>query len=339
MSERIERLIYAIRSMSWLADPRRLAATPDYRIDRPIFILGTQGGGLTLLSRMLRRHPQVISAAGNHRYWTSADEIQNVYGPILPAELTGLRYKVPPHPELPPAPRSWTYAVGDLFAHYRKQAHDASPELARSLRAVIRYAARRYASDPHRFRFVDKSQTYTVRVGLIHELLKDSDPQFVLVPREPYISVYRAASGKAADMRFLQRSTPLARRVELCAEHFANSMRAVFDDCDQQGIDLLTIPFEHLLAAPEATLQRVCQFVGLDFRHDMLPAGDHRLPLGTRYRDRWYPLRTDVNEPYERQIDDFVIREVNRRCGDLFERLGYRRRGEQELNGVLRDAG
>lgn len=337
MNERIERLIYALRSMSWLADPRWLSADRDYPIDRPIFLLGTQGGGLTLLSRMLRRHPQVVSAAGNHRYWTSADELQNVYGPILPADLTGLRYKAPPHPDLP-TPRSWTYAAGDLFPKYRKQASDASPQLADALRKVIRYSARRYAADPYHFRFVDKSQTFTVRVGLIHELLKDSNPRFVLVPREPYVSVYRAASGKAGDMRLLQRSMPLWRRVQLCAEHYANSMRALFADCDQQGIDLLTIRFEQLLADPETELQRVCRFVGLDFLHDMLPAAHHRLPLGSRYRDRWYPLRIDVNQPYEQRIDDFVLREVNRHCGEVIERLGYHRRGEQELDDAQRNA-
>ncbi len=327
MRKQIHRLIYALRTMSWLADPRSLFSPPEYPIDRPVFLLGTQGGGLTLLSRMLRRHSDVISAAGNHRYWTSADELQNVYGLILPPELTGLRYKAPPHSQYP-APRSWTYAVADLLPHYRKRAGDATPQLAQSLQRVIRLSAWRNAVDPHRFRFVDKSQSYTVRVGLIHELLKESNPRFVLVPREPYVSVYRAAAGKAADMRRLASTLPFARRVEICAEHYGNSMRAALDDCEQLGIKLLRVQFEQLLIEPEAALRRVCRFVDLDFDRDMLPAADHRLPLGSRYQDRWYPLRTDVNEPYERRLDDFVIEAVNRHCGEVIERLGYRRRGK-----------
>lgn len=337
MRMQIQRLIYALRSHRWLADPRWLLSPPPYPIDRPIFLLGTQGGGLTLLSRMLRRHPDVISAAGNHRYWTGADELQNVYGLILPPELTGLRYKVQPHPELQ-GTRSWTYAVSDLLPHYRKRAGDATPQLAQVLQKVIRLSAWRHAADPHNFRFVDKSQSFTVRVGLVHELLKGSNPRFVLVPRDPYISVYRAAAGKAADMRRLAATMPLARRVTLCGEHYGNSMQAALADCDRDGIDLLIVPFEQLLKQPETVLRRVCHFVELDFSPDMLPAANHRLPPGSRYHDRWYPLRADVNEPYEKHIDDFVIDVVNQHCGEVIERLGYRRRGETPARVLRRSA-
>lgn len=75
-----------------------------------------KGGGLTLLARMLRRHPQVVSVTGDHRYWSGADEMHTVFGPILPSELTGTRYKVPwpDHPVYKP-PRSWTYACDELL--------------------------------------------------------------------------------------------------------------------------------------------------------------------------------------------------------------------------------
>ena len=322
MRRSLHRLIYVLRTMSWLCDPRRLWKSPAYPIDRPIFLLGTQGGGLTLLSRMLRRHPDVISAAGNHRYWSSADELQNVYGPILPAELTGLRYKAPFDAELP-APRSWTYAVRDLYPQYRKRAADATPRLAQTLTGVIRFAARRHASNRHQFRFLDKSQTFTVRVGLIHALLGEANPRFVLVPRDPYVSVLRAAEGKAADMKRLAEKMPLAERIQICAEHYGNSMRAVFEDCDELHLELHNIQFERLLRQPESSLRAVCEFVGLDFRDDMLPSAEHRLPLGSRFLDRWYPIRTSVNEPYEERLDAVVVDAVNHHCGDIIPRLGY----------------
>lgn len=322
MRDRLHHLLYILRMMSWLADPRRLLPQSDSPIDRPIFLLGTQGGGLTLLSRMLRRHPDVISAAGNSRYWTSADEIQNVFGLILPARLSGVRFNAPPHAELPP-PRSWTYAVGDLFPKYRGRAEDATPEIARALKDVIRYSARRFAADPQRCRFLDKSQTYTVRVGLIQKVLEQSNPRFVLVPREPYVSVLRAAEGKAADMRRLADKLPLSRRIEICAEHYGNSMRAVFEDCAAAGIDLHILPFERLLQSPEASLRAVCEFVELDFRQDMLPSSEHRLPWGSRFLDRWYPVRPEVNRAYEHKIDAFVVQTVNHWCGDVIDRLGY----------------
>ncbi len=311
--------------MSWLVDPRWPGRSPDYPIDRPIFLLGTQGGGLTLLSRMLRRHSDVISAAGNSRYWSSADELQNVYGMVLPPELTGLRYKAPHHPVLT-APRSWTYAVGDLYPQYRRRKEDATGDLAHRLKQVIRFSARRHAKDRNRFRFLDKSQVFTVRVGFIHELLRETNPRFVLVPREPYVSVLRAAEGKAADMKRIIDTTSLQERITICAEHYGNSMRAVYEDADEQNIEIHCLKFEELLIRPEESLRQVCEFVGLEYQQDLLPSAEHRLPWGSRFLDRWYPIRTDVNRSYEQRLDDHTIEAVNHFCGDLVERLGYQQR-------------
>ena len=311
--------------MSWLWDLRRFGAIPNYPIDRPIFLLGTQGGGLTLLSRMLRRHPDVICAAGNHHYWTSADELQNVYGLLLPFELTGLRYKSPRHAVFPKQ-RSWTYAARDLYPLYRKRACDATEQLGRVLRYAIRLSVLRHAQNPNSCRFIDKSQSYCVRVGLIAQLLKEHAPRFVLVPREPYVSVYRAAIGKASDTRKLLDRMSFEERLDVCAEHYGNSMRAAFQDCAELGLDLHIVPFERLLASPQGSLRDVCNFVGLDFRSTMLPAAEHRLPIGSRFVDRWYPLRTDVNRPYEAKLGPETVAAVHRHCDDLVERLGYARR-------------
>ena len=182
LGRRLQRVIYTARTYGWILDPRRLGPLPAFPIDRPIFLLGMQGGGLTLLSRMLRRAPEAISGSGNCSYWTAADEIQNAYGLILPAELTGLRYKAPPHAVLT-SPRSWSYAADELLPLYRRRRRDATPALAAALERVIRLSALRHARDPQRFRFVDKSQSYTVRLGLLHALLERSDPRFVLVTR------------------------------------------------------------------------------------------------------------------------------------------------------------
>ncbi len=322
VSPRLHHLIYVLRTMSWMVDPRRCGSQSNRPIDRPIFLLGTQGGGLTLLSRMLRRHSAVICGGGGSRYWTSADEIQNIYGAILPAELTGLRYKAPPHPEFP-VPRSWTYAVGELLPQYRKRAADATPELEQALRQIIQFSAARHAVRGQSYRFLDKSQTTSVRVGLFNQLLKESNPRFVLVPRDPYVSVFRAASGKAADMRRLSENMPWERRVDVCAEHYANSMLATFEDCDRDGIELHVIQFERLLEQPRESLQSVCEFVGLEYCDSLLPGPADQLPLGSRFLDRWYPLRPGVNDRYDSIIDDVSIEAVNRQCGTLTTRLGY----------------
>lgn len=326
LPEPLHRVVYTVRMMSWLADPRTYLPVPPIRIDRPIFLIGTQGGGLTLLARMLQRHPDVVSGAGNARYWTSANEIQNIYGPRLPFDLTGLRYKAPPHPVLT-APRSWTFAARDLFATYRRTAQDATHAVRTQLQNIIRLSILRHAKNKHAARFLDKSQVYSVRVGMLQAALADCNPVFILVPRDPYVSVYRAAEGKAGDMARLKSVLSREERIDICAEHYANSMRAALEDSDTLGIAMPILPFEQLLKNPEESLRTVCAHAGLSYHADMLPHAHHKLPIGTRFLDRWYPIRADVNSAYEHKIDALTIERVNHHCGpDLIKRLGYETR-------------
>lgn len=328
VQRRLQRLLYLLRSYSWVVDPRfHLRRRNGVRLDRPIFLLGTQGGGLTLLSRMLRRHPQVVSAAGGFRYWTSADEMQNVFGLMLPFDFTGLRYKAPPHPELS-APRSWSYAADTLLATYRRTEADATPQLRRSLESIIGYCCRRYGGgQSDEVRFVDKSQVFSVRAAFIHKLLQEHDPVFVLVTRDPYAAVYRAATGGAADMARLAPQLSLRRRLEVCAQHYANTARTVLEDSERCSFDLLILRFEDLLQDPAGQLDRVLDHVGLDSgcRAALLPAPEHRFPLGSRYFDRWYPLRRDVNATYATANDEAVAEVVDEAFGELIDVLGYRR--------------
>jgi len=327
--KKAERAFYTLRTYQWIISPNAwrhlLSGAKNRKIDRPIFLLGTQGGGLTLLVRMLRRGGGLVTCAGGDRYWTAADEMQNSLGPILPADFSGARWKRPPHPVFD-GPRSWSYAVGDLHDLYRKRASDATEENVSGLRKMIRVSLARHAPKNPNARFIDKSQTFTMRVGLISKALEGCDPRFVMVPREPYISVYRAAMGKAGDMEALKDRLTYEERIEICAEHYAASMRAAFEDADALGLNMHLVPFETLLTDPEGELRRICAFLDLEFKPDMIPSPDHEIPFGSRFRDRWYPLRTDVNSSYDAKLDALTIEAVNRHCGDMIERLGYARR-------------
>ncbi|WP_177193575.1 sulfotransferase family protein [Thermodesulforhabdus norvegica] len=302
----------------------------DVAIDRPIFLLGVQGGGLTLLSRMLRRHPEVVSVTGNHRYWSGADEMHTVFGPILPPELTGTRYKVPAaeHPLYNP-PRSWTYACEELLPYYRKTAKDATPEIKRGLERVVRYCLRRYAPG-RRARFIDKSQVYTVRVSLIRELLKEYNPRFVLVVNNPYAACYRAALGKAQDMERLKGKLSFQERLEICAQHWANSIHCALED---KADDMLIVRFEDLLREPEGTLRRICEHVELEFRKDMLPAPHHKVPFGSRFQDRWYPLNSRRALHYMEKATGKQIQSIEKYCGTIALRFHYSNpnKGEDKL--------
>ena len=130
-------LYYYWRRNNWLLYPHRFFG--DYEgieMSHPIYLVGNQGDGLTLIARMLRRHQAIVSVTGNHRYWAGADEMQNVMRGRLPRSLRqGGRFicKDFSHETFTP-PRSWSYGADDLVEHYRKTATDHDDEAAETNR-------------------------------------------------------------------------------------------------------------------------------------------------------------------------------------------------------------
>jgi len=307
----------------WMLDPRSyFGSYREVTLERPIFLLGVQGGGLTLVSRMLRRHPQVVSVSGNCKYWAGADEMHTVLGPLLPAELSGTRHRVP-YPDHPlfKAPRSWTYACDELLPYYRKTADDATEEIAARFKRLIRMCLARHAVDQEPVLFTDKSQVYTVRVSFIRELLKEHQPRFVLVTTNPFAVCYKAASGYAADMKRLSDRLSLETRLDICAQHWHNSMRCALDDRDD---DMLIVKFEELLLDPAQQLDRICRHVGLQFSDRMIPSPTDRVPFGSRYRTRWYPLDPSRASHYVDEASADELSLIDQKCGSTADDLGYK---------------
>ena len=160
----LNEIFYFWKRNNWMLNPRAyIGKHKDIPINKPVFLFGLQGGGLTLVSRMLRRHPVFVSSTGNCKYWSGADEMSNVFVPLIPAALAGTRYKVPdPLKSQFITPRSWTYASNELLPFYRKTGDDATPELEIKLKRLICFIIKSHALDIKNARFTDKSQVNTV---------------------------------------------------------------------------------------------------------------------------------------------------------------------------------
>lgn len=320
--QKLNKLYYHWKRGRWIINPKTyLGNYENIPTDRPIFLLGVQCGGLTLVSRMLRRHPSVVSVTGNYRYWSGADEMHTVLGPMLPAELSGCRYKVPnsKHPLFYP-PRSWTYACNELLPYYRRTALDANAELKRKFKRIIQMIIAKHAIDKHNARFTDKSQVYTVRVSLISELLRKNNPKFILIVMNPYALCYKAANGKAADMVRLKKKLSPEERLNICAQHWANSMKCALEDRKQ---NMLIIRFEDILQDPITYMRKICKFAELNFNEDMLPQPNHKIPFGSRFPDRWYPFEPERSQNYLQKIGKKEIEIISKYCKNLALHFGY----------------
>jgi hypothetical protein len=318
-------LYYQWKRNNWLLYlPRFLQSYEKVQIDRPIFLIGNQGGGLTLVARMLRRHRLVISITGSHKYWTGADEMQKVMMCRLPVSLRlGGRYicRDFPHEKYTP-PRSWSYASDDLISRYRETAASYDRKAAERLRFIIREALYRHGKGEPGKRFLDKSQVFGVKMSYVDALLKDVNPHFVLVVRNPYAACYRAALGKAGDMKRYAKYMSLDERVDVCAQHWANVMRCVLEDREKVS-HLKSVRFEDILQRPREMLIELCAFLGLSFVEEMVPSEHDVVPFGSRYPERWYPLRPDINEAYLAKVSTEHVRVIAERCGHLATHFGY----------------
>lgn len=322
--KKIDAMIFYWKRNNWLFNPKAYGVSyADVPIDRPIFLLGNQGDGLTLLSRMLRRNHDVVSVTGKSTFWAGASEMQNAFEPILPVELSGIRLKAPRHPRLTP-PRGWSYASNELLNLYRNTGADANDFLCRKLRHAIGLALTWNGKGVGQPRFVDKSQVYTVKMSFIDRLLEDSNPHFVYVTRNPFASIFRSASGVPGDMKRYSKFMDFEERFQIALEHWYNSAVCIEEDRKKVG-NFTQVSFENLLQHPEETLRKVCEFAGLKYSVDMVPREHHRLPLGSKSEEKWFPLRVNVNDRYLNSIPSKCIEAISEKCGDFIEAYGYER--------------
>lgn len=312
---------YLLKRNSWAFDiSRHLSDFDDVDINSPIFLLGTHGGGTTLISRMLRRNRKLVSVSGNYRYWSGADEMQVVLGPILPFEFSGITHKVPDHPKFQNH-MSWLYATNDMIDKYRLTGEDVTGELREKFRHTLRWLIRRHAINQDTARFTDKSQSYTVKVSFISEILKGTNPRFVLITRNPYAVCYRAPF-KAGGLKKIKNNFSFLELLKLASQHWANSMKYALKD--RLKVDYFKIlRFEDVLKNPEKNIKAVCDFTDLEFHEDMLPKPSHKVPFGSRFRDKWYPLRPNVNEKYFKEVGPKHVEIIHKYCKEYANEFDY----------------
>ena len=106
----------------------------------------------------------------------------------------------------------------------------------------------------------------------------------------PYAACYRAAIGKAQDMKRISRKVPFKERLKICAQHWTNSMKCALEDKKE---DMFIVRFEDLLKDPSQVLKSICDHIEIEFQDYMLPGPGQKIPFGFRFRDRWYPLELD----------------------------------------------
>jgi len=63
--------------------------------------------------------------------------------------------------------------------------------------------------------------------------------------------------------------------------------------------------------------------VELGFNEDMLPLEHHKIPFGSRFRDRWYPISPERALHYIDKATPEELEIISAHCGVLAKELGF----------------
>lgn len=205
--------------------------------------------------------------------------------------------------------RSWVYATDELLPQYRKTKQDHSEVLERRFRNYIRRSIRAHSRDGESARFLDMSQSYSLKIPLLREIFPSA--RFIVVVRNPYAMCWREVTRRPEQKycRWSERPS-LERGLRLAAQHWANTYALALSDLREMD-EGLVVHFEDVLRYPKKHMREISDHVAVSYTDDMIPQAYHRLPIGSKEKSKWYPIRTDVNDKYLNDVADEAMKIIS----------------------------
>jgi len=245
--------------------------------------------------------------------------MQNALAPLLPESLR-LRGAQGEQQIMEDGLREpWIYATDEYVPYFRVEPTDARDEEARELRQTIRSILVANSNNPSKKRFVDKSQSYTLKVKYIDKLFGKVSPYFVLITRSPYVLCYRASEVVYENMNMNKKKN---EKVKIACQHWKNSMKYVLED-SKEIKNFEIVKFEDIIEKTEDKIEKISSFANLKFDKNMIPSEGDKWPFGGARDNKWYPFRKSVNKKYIKKMSKKDVLIIKRRCGDIAEKLGY----------------
>jgi len=283
-------------------------------VERPIFVIGAQRSGTTLLRYMLCSHPRIyIPPESNFipRFFKSR--------PCKPMDRRRALRTV-----------QGLLAYGMFFEDWREEKPDASafldglPDLTPATVLSVLYA--KYASQHGAERWGDKSPIYADHVDLISEIFPSAQVLHIIRDgRDVALSMIKAYQ----HARFFYVDLYYAAKV------WKRRVTAARASGRRLGPDrYFELKYEELVARPQPVLRQICEYLNEEYEPAMAEPQSTasrswhstgiyaatRQPLTTKGVGRW----TSEMEEADRSLFQFV-------CGDLLGELGYGTAGTRDL--------
>jgi hypothetical protein len=272
------------------------------------FIVGAGRSGTTLLRLMLDAHPDLAIPPETH-FILDLEDTRNASRQAARVACDGIV-----------AHRRW--ADFNLDAEgFRTRVNDASPS---QLGEVLRIFYSMYAEQQGKPRWGDKTPLYVLNMPLISQLL----------PEAHFIHVIRDGRDVALSVRRLSFGPD-------SIEEAALWWKERIQKGQESGAELpyIEVRFEHLVGDPRRELERICGFIDLDFRPQML---NSHTRAGKRLSELKDLLELGLPAARRRQIHAGVRRPPNPRASERWRTAmtsEERQRFEQIAGDTLRSLG
>lgn len=269
---------------------------------RPIFVLGLNKSGTSLLYLCLSRHPQlsaiqVPTSAPRRKHETSMLYLSD-YNISEGHKLTSLPAK------LRPSDHASCFAHPSYLPKYRLTEADVAADDWQLVHAA--YHAAMVDSNK---RLCEKSPPNLVRSRYLQALFPDAT--FVAIVRSPYANL-------SANAKKRNKWGTVAEQ----AAHWAGGYETLLTD-SQHLRRLLIIHYEELVDNPRGTLAAVCAHCQLDYSPELL--------AGTS-------IECGVNDQLIALLTAADVRVITAACQDVMRRLGYDPLRSRGTNGDSRHA-
>lgn len=287
-------------------------------IKKPIFLLGVQGGGLTLISRILHRHSKVIYCNGNSKFWAGRDEMQNNAFKSIPAYFT-----MKPSRKLSGKYFQNIYGCDSLINYFKLTKNEFNRKESKTFEAQIKKYIRAYSTNPKESRFLDKSQSYILKTPYLLKLFPDA--KFLIITRNPYaICKGRSMNEQLNNYKKYNSKTITSEELlVLTCQHYRNVFEKVLEDLKDYPFYLLK--FEDFIDVPNLYLDYVLKYCELSKEESLLPGKNDFLPPGSTSSEKWYPIISDPNTKYLELITQNELKLMTSILEPISTKLGYQK--------------
>jgi len=275
-------------------------------IKKPIFLLGTSSGGLTIISRIIRRHPNIISASGDSFYFYGLDEINQYYKKFIPNSLDVFRFK-----NLSPSFGEF-YGLNKYLKHsivQKKNYNSYSNKYRMLLNAILKV----FSKDPSKDRLIDKSQVNSLNIDFIDFALKDCSPYYVLIINNPYAIIAK---------NFINLGQHDQKNLKIAIEHYKNIINKCFKSLKKTKNKYIIVNFDDFLNSPEKNMKKIYNFLGLKFNKNFMPKQNDLYRINSNDY-KWYPIRKNTHTKYFDKLSKKHIKLINKECANIIKKLNF----------------